>query len=224
MAKRIPRYIKTENPAYAEHMRELARSAGGFPGHGGYPEEDLYPEEYGKQLPPEGGWIMLLMAVHVGKELPDGNEPDGEVSASDYSKHGRKVARKVEHIDLPHLSIWYGMPQVASNGLRQASIQTPQGEVRVFPHEYQITDLSKWLEFDEKDGLYIHFLREEGLPEDAMFYLRSRGISKAEAQRMLLGSVRDPFLCWFSFHPDLAAYFGEGYGTPYIFGSKRRSA
>lgn len=165
--------------------------------------EDYFPEEYGKRLPETGAWIMLLMSVNVGKEIAPG------------------VA---EPITLPHLSIWYGMPALLTCGEHfdvrpsVAVVQTPQGEVRVFPHEYTIVkDLSAYLGMTEEEGFYIHFMREEGgFDVDALFYLMSRGIPKGEARRLLLPTLADPYFCYFTFHPAYSEAFGEGFGTPYL--------
>lgn len=165
--------------------------------------EDYFPEEYGKQIPAAGAWIMLLMSVHVGKEIAPG------------------VA---EPVTLPHLSIWFATPALLTCGERYgfrpavAVVQTPQGEVRVFPHEYTIVkDLSAYLGMTEEEGFYIHFMREEGgFDVDRLFYLMSRGIPKGEAQRLLLPELTDPFFCYFTFHPAYSDAFGEGFGTPYL--------
>src|ERR1043165_223561 len=84
--------------------------------------EDYFPEDYGKQLPEDGAWIMLLMSVHVGKPLTQG---------------------KSETIEVPHLSVWFATPTVSQSGYREvrpkkAVIQTPQGEVHIWPHEYTV--------------------------------------------------------------------------------------
>lgn len=63
-----------------------------------------------------------------------------------------------------------------------------------------------------------HFLSPStaGFPEEALFYLRSRGIGKAHAERMLMPVLKDPLYCYFTFAPEIAENFGEGVGTPYL--------
>lgn len=182
--------------------------------------EDAFPEEYDKALPDEGGWIMLLMSVRVGKVLADG--------------------QTTKIINVPHFSIWYATPYVSNcrvrlhdiivkprgkrkgdSGyayLRQAVIQTPDGAVHIWPHEYRLVSIEKFLEFTEEDGFSIHFLSPStaGFPEEALFYLRSRGIGKAHAERMLMPVLKDPLYCYFTFAPEIAKNFGEGVGTPYL--------
>lgn len=163
----------------------------------GYAVEDFYPEDYDKKLSPDGGWIMLLMTVRVAKD------PDGE---------SEPVA-----ITVPRLSIWYATPTVCQNGAFQAVIQTKSGAVHVWPHEYKCIDIGTWLEFSENDGLNIHFLSEgTGFDEAAMFYIRSRGIGQAEARRMLLATLKDPYYCYFTFDEAIANCFSEGTGTGYL--------
>jgi len=176
--------------------------------------EDAFPEEYGKDLPESGGWIMILVSVRVGRQIDAAN---------------------TRVITVPHLSLWYAMPH-SSNArvllhdlgtkrrkdrdyvhLQQAVINTPDGAVHIWPHEYNKIDITKFLEFCDKDGLFIHYLSEEARVDDAaLFYLRTRGLSKAEAQRMLLGTLSNPNYCYFTFAPEISEAFGEGAGSPYL--------
>lgn len=76
---------------------------------------------------------------------------------------------------------------------------------------YEVEDFfPEDLEFSDEDGFNIHFLSENGaFDEQALFYLRSRGISKGEAQRMLLVNLKDPHYCYFTFADELRECFGE---------------
>ena len=174
--------------------------------------EDYFPADYGKALSEDGGWIMLLAAVHVGKELPNGES---------------------EHIHVPHLSIWYAMPTVTAYTIEcgpvrvastQAIIQTPQGPVYVWPHEYnRVDDLSKYLEFTEEQGFFIHFLDPNSavFNEEKLHYIRSRGVSLAEARRWLLPEVKSPYCCYFTFAEEYSEVFPEWTGTPYSMRARR---
>jgi hypothetical protein len=186
-AKTIP------NPKYETWLLEQRRNRlaefGEF-------DEDYFPAEYGKELPEDGAWIMMLVEVRVGKRLND---------------------ETIETISLPHLSMWFAIPNKTTRGTFQAIVQTPHGSVHVWPHEYKKTDISVWLQFSEEDGLNTHFISASGaFDEAALFYLRSRGIPKGEAQRMLLATLKDPNYCYFTFSEDLASCFSEGTGTPYL--------
>lgn len=182
--RRITRTIRVPNPDYwtEERQRQTIEASG-------YEVEDFFPEDYGKKLPDDGGWIILTVSVHCGRLMPD---------------------ETTKHIDVPHLSVWFAVPQVAGNGAIKVAIQTPDGEVCVWPHEYNLFDIGKFLEFSDEDGFNIHFLSENGaFDEQALFYLRSRGISKGEAQRMLLVNLKDPHYCYFTFADELRECFGE---------------
>ena len=187
------------NPEWVEHRKQQRKE-----NHSGYdyPYEDLYPEGRGKKLPDDGGWIIILLPVRVGTKIDE---------------------HTIKHIEVPHLSVWFAVPAMANNGeLYQAAIHTPDGEVRIWPHEYQLFNLEKFLEFSDEDGFSIHFLSETGgFDEQAMFYIRSRGISKADAQRMLLPTLKDPNYCWFQFAPEFSDFFPPGTGMPYLMPSYR---
>lgn len=206
MKERVPKYVI--NPEYLKSKEFLLDKE--YQKHviaqSGECTEDYFPEDYGKDLPPDGAWIILLASVHVGKPLPNG---------------------QALHIDVPHLSIWYAMPTTTTFSrelekgiklpLHQAIIQTPDGEVNIWPHEYSvIKDISPYLEYTEKDGFFINFLNPDaGFDEMQLFYLRARGISLGEARRLLLPTVKSPHCCYFTFHQDYSDQLGEWYGTPY---------
>jgi hypothetical protein len=167
--------------------------------------EDYFPEDSGKSLPKKGGWIMLLMDIHVGKETPEGSEL----------------------IDVPRLSIWYAMPTVTTFrrkiagvnlAMVQAIINTPKGNVHVWPHEYKLVEIEKFLEFTEEQGFYMRPLHQEtgAFDEKKLHYLRSRGISRADAQRMLLPELNNPNFCFFEFDGAYREVFSDGSGAPYL--------
>jgi hypothetical protein len=191
-----PEYLRSEG--YASELELTKCQLAGM----GECVEDYFPEDYGKALPEEGAWIMLLMSVHVGKLTTEG---------------------KTEHVTVPHLSMWFALPTVSPSGCldlkkKKAIIQTPQGEVHIWPHEYTVVkDLSKYLDMTEEEGFYINFMSEtEGFDMDKLLYIQSRGIPKGTAQRMLLPELKDPYFCYFTFHPAYSEAFGEGFGSPYL--------
>lgn len=168
--------------------------------------EDYFPEDYGKQIPEKGGWIMLLSSVHVGKQ----------------------IGESLLEITLPHLSIWYATPTATLHGRtvdgvrinpKQAIVRHPHGDVHVWPHEYNLVDIAKFLEFGEEDGFFLRPLHPEtgGFDEQKLFYLRSRGFSEATAKRMLLPELDNANFCYFEFHPALSGMFTEGTGSPYLY-------
>jgi len=183
-------------------------------GRGEVPE-DAFPEEYGKAIPESGGWIILLVSVMVGREVAEGI---------------------TKSILVPHLSMWYAMPHVSTARvamhpmgakprakdrewihLKQAIINTPDGPVHIWPREYRKIDITKFLEFSDDEGLRIHYLSDQAhVDEGSLFYLRSRGIGKGAAQRMLLGTITNSNYCYFTFAPEVTRAIGEGVGMPYL--------
>lgn len=179
--------------------------------------EDAFPSEYDKDIPETGCWILILTEVRVGRQI---------------DKDQIKV------VTVPHLSMWYAMPHVSNSRvplhnmgaprkrgakqqewayLHQAIINTPDGAVHVWPHEYNKIDINKYLELCDDDGLFIHYLSDEArVDESALFYLRTRGIAKADAQRMLLGTLTNSNYCYFTVAPEIGEYFGDGCGMPYL--------
>jgi hypothetical protein len=211
----VPKIKKTEstipkmipNPAYfsSEMMQMRLEQFKYALAQWGECPEDYFPADYGKELPQDGGWIMLLMSVNVGKSVGD----------------------SVKQITVPHLSIWYATPTKTAHGkkfdgvsmpMHQAIIRTLDGDVHVWPHEYTPVDLKKYLEFTDGDGLHIRFLHPEtgGFDAKKLHYIRSRGISEAEAKRWLLPELNNPNFCYFEFDPEIAETFGKGFGTPYL--------
>lgn len=163
--------------------------------------EDYFPEDYNKALPDDGGWITLLMTV--------------------------SVSNGVDNIEVPHLSMWFAKPTQAQNGNimgfhpYKAIIQTPQGEVHVWPHEYAvISEIGAYLDFADEtgsQGIKINFMHESGSFDTAkLFYIMSRGISRPDAQRMLLPELKDPHFCYFTMAQEIQYTFGEGFGMPHL--------
>ena len=77
---------------------------------------------------------------------------------------------------VPPLSIWFAEPWPMDNerhSTHRVKILTPKGELGLFPREYSlIEDPAKYYEFVGQ-GMEIHFFgNEEGVPKDALFYLR----------------------------------------------------
>ncbi len=130
---------------------------------------DYFP---GENMVPEGGaWIMV------------------------------KTPPSCEYTVTP-LSFWFAEPwpiQGERHCSHRVKIITPRGELGFFPREYSlIKDPGKFYEFVGQ-GITPKFFgndNEEGIPRDKLFYLRSRGISKADAITMLVGSVTAHSVLW----------------------------
>jgi hypothetical protein len=101
---------------------------------------------------------------------------------------------------VPPLSIWFAEPwpmDCERHSSHRVKIITPKGELGLFPREYSlIRDPSKYYEFVGQ-GMEIRFFgNEEGVPKDALFYLRSRGISKRDALCMLIAEIKAHGVMW----------------------------
>ena len=148
--------------------------------------QDYFPGE--QEVPKQGAWIMIK------KLLPTEFTP-------------------------PPLSFWFATPWPMSREGRAAhrpphrvKILTPRGELGVFPHEYSLVkDPGKYWEFigtGEMKACFFGLDQRKGIPPDALFYLRSRGISKRDAITMLVGEIKAHGVLWLETDPKVTAVFG----------------
>jgi hypothetical protein len=161
-----------------------------------------FPEEYGKAIPDEGAWIMVLDVPHT------------ELSS---------------RFEVPVMSTWrarrhscnFGHPQSGKTVLpftpQQAVISTPGGDLHLWPHEYTIiSDVSFMIgaepEFD-MITLGGEPLFDDPVLAERLFYIQSRGISRHEAGLLTLNDQQAPDFVYFVMHPELAAMW-EGVGVP----------
>lgn len=162
--------------------------------------EMYYPEDYGKLIPKEGAWIMVLNTNSLGKS--DNNN-----------------FKKSTTIWVKGLSFYYAKPLIKNYdsewqvGQKMAQIITKQGEVLLYPHEYNVVnDIHKYYEsFGE--GINIVWLNDKaekrvGNPE-ALFYIRSRGISLKEAYKMILGDIKDQNLLYLESDDEIMEMFNK---------------
>lgn len=148
-----------------------------------------FPEEFDKDLG-DGSWVFVIDPPHT--ELSD-------------------------RFQVPLLSMWYARPHVMNQGALggrlpyQAVIQTPAGDLHLWPHEYTVCqDPGAFL---GEEGTEIHALGGEPLlPEDQLWYLMSRGISRHDATMMLFNEIDSQSFCYVTFHKEIVAFFA-GVGT-----------
>lgn len=112
---------------------------------------------------------------------------------------------------VPPLSIWFAEPWPIPrerHSSHRVKIVTPKGELGLFPREYSlIKEPAKYYEF-VGNGMEIHFFgNEEGVPKDALFYLRSRGISKSDALCMLIADIKTHGVMWIETDREIAETF-----------------
>lgn len=142
--------------------------------------EAYFPEETKSDIPEEGCWIMVI------------SPPFTEYTVKKFS-------------------IWYAMndngkahPSYPMFVQRYAKIKTPNGDLRLFPREYNKININDYIELIDGEHCVLHFMVKNAVMEKAveekMFYLRSRGLSKQEAYRFVLGDIKDPNLCYLEFH------------------------
>lgn len=156
---------------------------------GGDNDSTYFPEEYDKDLG-DGSWIFVI------------DPPD----------------RSVAHdFHIPRLSIWYAKPHLLNIGRvadrlpYQAIIQTPAGDLHLWPHEYTICNEPQ--KFLGLDGVKIHSLGGDPvLDEEQLFYLTSRGIPPTEATQLLFTQIKSQNYCYLTF-PEYAVEMFAGVGT-----------
>lgn len=137
------------------------------------------------ELDPEGNWIMI-------KESPP----------TEYT--------------VPPFSLWFATPWpqagMLDKKLHRVKVVTPKGSLGLYPFEYvKCESITPFIELiDPKDGFELKFFGNlEGAPKDALFYIRSRGISKVDAFKMLLGEIKTHGVCWIQADRKYAEIYGK---------------
>ena len=189
--QRLSEYEKQEQERLLEYEMDLVMSTLSVFGDSKHPFaaadqfQDYFPGN--QEIPKKGAWIMIKQL------LPTEFTP-------------------------PPLSFWFATPWPMEHTSRahrpphRAKIITPRGELGVFPHEYSlVTDPGKYWEFigtGEMKACFFGLEQRKGIPPDALFYLRSRGISKRDAITMLVGNIHAHGVLWLETDPKVAAVFG----------------
>ena len=152
-------------------------------------DSTYFPEDHDKDLG-DGSWIFVV------------DPPNGSVDLD---------------FEVPQLSMWFARPnllnigKIAGRQPYQAVIQTPAGDLHLWPHEYVICENPKMLLGQE--GVEIHSLGGDPvLDEEQLFYLTSRGIPGDVATQMLFDQIKSQSYCYVTF-PDWAVEFFSGVGT-----------
>ncbi len=117
---------------------------------------------------------------------------------------------------VPPLSLWFAEPWVMDNmthAPHRVRIITPRGELGVFPREYSLVATpEKYYEFIG-EGMDIKFFgaADTAIPPELsqkLFYIRSRGVNKADALAMLIGNIKAHGVLWVETRPEICAHFG----------------
>lgn len=145
--------------------------------------EDCFPEDYGKELPESGAWIRI-----------------NKVPATEYT---------VPPFSMWRASRWYLDANSLGVTQKRVKIITPKGDLGIWPHEYCIVpDITRWL---GEEHVYMRMLgegAESGINPDQLFYIRSRGVPRREAERMLFTQITSQAYCWFEVHPAYGRLLG----------------
>lgn len=176
------------NPEWLEWRREQVESRIAYLGPDMH--ERYFPEEYGKAIPDEGAWVMVL------------EEPHTELRS---------------RFRIPLRSVWRARRHELNSGgfegvaPKQAVIATPGGDLHLWPHEYSVMGDVTFLVGQEPD---VEMRRLGGEPVfsgelvDQLFYLQARGISRQEAALLLINGAVDPRV-YFVLAPELVEALGS---------------
>lgn len=170
-------YIEKQKSKFIEELRNEGSVWGESPRNA---VSAYFPEEYNEEIPEGGHWIMVTQPPHT------------EYTVKKFSIwYALNDAGKTRH-DFPLFPIRY------------AKIKTPKGELRLYPWEYSKIDLSKYADVIGTEHLKLVFMSENPTLEketaEKIYYIRTRGISKLEAYKLILGELKDPNLCYLEFH------------------------
>lgn len=190
---KIQKYVI--NPEWSDsaeaiaEKEELKKRLMAFPWTSHYEVENAFPEDYGKELPEEGAWIRV------------NRPPNCEFTVPPFS--------------MWRASRWFLDPDSTGLQFKRVKIITPKGNLGIWPHEYCIVkDITEWLGHEHVYMRMIGEGAESGINPDQLFYIRSRGVSRREAERMLFTQVTSQAYCWFETHPAYAQIYGLPWPTP----------
>lgn len=184
------------------------------------PENELTPEQIEDNLEADKDEVMSKISV-----FGDPNYPFARIDEfHDYFPGNNEVPKGGSWIMVtkdpgtryipPPLSIWFATAWPMFSGRHQihrVKILTPKGELGLFPHEYsRVENPEKYYEFIG-DGMTVKFFGgagTKGVPADALFYLRSRGVSLKDAMIMLIGSIKAHGVLWLETDENVIKTFG----------------
>lgn len=126
-----------------------------------------------------------------------------------------RVPHTVLDFDVPRYSIWRARPIYTAREFKRVSaggrsrtlkwpmlkgrISTPGGELDLFPGEYVVTDITRWLEL-LGEGVTINFMGagEPGELEEQVFYMQAHGIPRRDALVLALPLLTDDSFAYFT--------------------------
>ncbi len=166
---------------------------------------DYFPENHGKLLPEEGAWIQIIYPPPTAIYIPYLSvwyavpKDKGEIKFREFVTEGENGKEETRHVHL-------------------AKILTPQGEVCVFPYEYNIiSSIYTYLGEHElsKGDVTINWLapRNDNFDTDLLHYIQSRGIRREDAFKIQLGEAQGQNIFYLTFSRWIQEYFA-GTGVP----------
>lgn len=191
--KTIPVEGWIDEPDNLKEVQRFIRNTDDFHclmgGAWGCPDQEMpsyFPEDYGKDIPVDGCWILITKPPPCDIKVKMFSIWFA-LEATDTKLHHRYPIRR-----------------------KLASILTPYGELRLEPWEYNKIELEKYLDFlnvrpeNSEPDMNIRFLTEDPKLSkkmaDMVFYMQSRGISRGTAYLMLIKEIRDQNFCYFEMH------------------------
>lgn len=100
--------------------------------------------------------------------------------------------------------------------VQRVEIRTPFGDCCIEPHEYNMIEIDKYLDQIDGEHLKMNMFGENNQIAskelgDKLFYLRSRGIPKLDALKLLLPQLDQNNVLWLSFHEEYQRHFTRDY-------------
>lgn len=179
------------NPEWLQWKNEIEMAQMGYLGPGVY--ESYFPEEFGKEIPEDGCWIRVIDVPYT--ELAN-------------------------RFDVPVLSMWrarrsYMNGHTLAGRQRQlAVINTPGGELHLWPHEYTIVpDIRDYVGCEPDVEMHVlgdstaYTEKQEGM----LFYMQSRGITRRDASLLIFNELE--VSAYFTMFDDYVDMFA-GVGVP----------
>jgi hypothetical protein len=165
-------------------------------------------------LPKEGGFIMIRQLIPV------------EIPIDPLSIYFAKPFPKIVTKDIHEFDSYEYNKKLEI----RAIIHTPWGDVTILPHEYSVIGPDKLSEYFEAVKIGHAFIKHYGKDDkknissqrlaDAIFYLRSRGITYGDALGMCLGLIDKYDILFIEMHEEYQRMFTRHYDQ-YIAGKTK---
>lgn len=90
---------------------------------------------------------------------------------------------------------------------QRVEIRTVWDDCCIEPHEYVVIDMNVYNSLVDQEHLFLNLFADvNGITDkelrDKIFYMRSRGLSYADAVQLILPHVNEPNILWLTFHEE----------------------